>query len=583
LHYLLQGAAEGRSPGPQFDGAAYLRAYPDVAAGAVNPLLHYITTGAAEGRVIAAPPSTRLPNLPLTDANYARWVRAYDTPDETSLAALRARLAGCHTLPRISVIRLAGHDGAVAESLRRQVLPPAEILPAEGSAQANAALARAAGDLVLFLHEDTELAPLALAEIALAAAENRGAELFYADEDRVTAEGARCEPWLKPGWDPDLMMSLDLIGRTGAYRRALLGRIGGLRADAGYDLALRAADAAEAVHHIPRVLFHGRAPVRPGADAAILREHLAAKGCHAAVTSLQLPTGALRVAPALAETPRVSVIVPTRDRARLLARCADGVLRATDYPALELIIVDNGSSEPASGRLFARLWRDPRVRILPYAGAFNWSAMNNAAVATARGEVVVLLNNDIEVINPGWLRALVAQVLRPGVGAAGAKLLYPDRRVQHVGITLGPGAVAAHLGRYAREDEPGDHGAFVLTRSVAAVTGACLAVRRSLYQAVGGIEETVLHVTNNDIDFCLRLRAAGQRVVLAPDAVVLHLEAASRGLDVSEAHRVRARAERDYLLARWGSLAASDPWRNPNLSVVGEALALASPPPFATA
>jgi len=271
--------------------------------------------------------------------------------------------------------------------------------------------------------------------------------------------------------------------------------------------------------------------------------------------------------------------VPTRDRAALLAACADGVLRRTDYPAIEFIIVDNDSRQARTARLFARLRQDSRVRILPYAGAFNWSAMNNRAAEAAQGDVLVLLNNDIDVIDPGWLAELVGQALRPEVGAVGAKLLYPDDTVQHAGMTLGNGSFGAHLYRHAAGDDPGHGGMLATRRRVSAVTGACLAIRRNVYRQVGGIEEEHLRVTGSDVDLCLRVRAQGLAVICTPHALLHHRERASRGVDATPEHRARVAAERAYLLQRWGAAIETEAYLSPNLTVVEEQLALAATPP----
>jgi GT2 family glycosyltransferase len=270
--------------------------------------------------------------------------------------------------------------------------------------------------------------------------------------------------------------------------------------------------------------------------------------------------------------------VPTRDRARLLARCADGVLRGTDYTPLELLIVDNDSRQRRTARLLRRLQADRRVRILPYPGAFNWSAMNNAAVRAARGEVIVLLNNDVEVLEPGWLRHMVSLALRSDTGVVGARLLFPDGTVQHAGITLGPGGVADHVLHHAPGDAPGYQGMLAVTRTVAAVTGACMVMRRAVFDTVGGFEEAHLGVTCNDVDFCLRVRAKGWRVACTPLAVLRHHEAMSRGPDATTAQLDRARSERMYLLATWGAAAEHDPYLGPNLAAIGGDLVLARPP-----
>jgi len=262
------------------------------------------------------------------------------------------------------------------------------------------------------------------------------------------------------------------------------------------------------------------------------------------------------------------VIVPTRDRADLLARCVDGVLHRTDYFNLELLIVDNGSIEPATQTLFDQLTReDNRVRILRYPGPFNFSALNNTAAREANGEILLLLNNDIDVIEPDWLRELVSQALRPDAGAVGAKLLFPNEQVQHAGLVLGPEGRVVHLHRFAGKNEPGYFAQLALSRTLLAVTGACVAIRRAVFFEVGGLDEINLPVVFNDVDLCLRLGDHGYRVVWTPFAELFHLECASRGLDSDDPGK-RQRADREWrhMCKTWGSLLeTADPFHNPNL------------------
>lgn len=520
----------------RFDPHWYRAAYPDLGP-AIDPALHYLRGGAAEGRAplpVAAPPP---PRLPPDDAAYQRWIAAYDWVDPARQAETRRAIARMPWRPVIGVVLLDGAPDALAATraaLAGQLYPDWRLT------------AQAEGDVVVFLPAGTALAPTALFELAAAVAAAPHAALFYADQDRVDATGRRTAPWFKPDWDPVLAAECDLLDVTGAYRCTLLARLGvttvrdrlALRA-----LACRAARAAapDAVRHVPAVLFHvGTSSPECGA-------------------------------------PLVSVIVPTRDRADLLARCTESLLRRTDYPAIELIIVDNDSRRRAATRLLARLATDARVRVLRFPGPFNWSAMNNAAARLARGTVLALLNNDIEAIHPDWLREMVALAQRPEIGVVGARLLYPDGRVQHAGMTIGPGAVATHLLRGAARNAAGYGGMLRYTRSVAAVTGACMVMRRAVFDEVGGFECEHLAITGNDVDFCLRVRARGWRVVCTPRAELYHHEAASRGLDASAAQLERVRRERAYLLATWGPLAEQDPYLAPNLATVNETIVLAPP------
>jgi len=282
----------------------------------------------------------------------------------------------------------------------------------------------------------------------------------------------------------------------------------------------------------------------------------------------QLPTAIRVIWPLPEETPSVSVIIPTRDRADLLARCVEGVLHRTDYSNLEVLIADNGSIEPSTLNLFDRLKREEsRVRILYHPGPFNYSALNNAAAREALGEVLLLLNNDIDVIEPGWLRELVSHAVRPDVGVVGAKLLYANEKVQHGGVVLGPNGRADHLHRLADRNDPGYRGQLALPRTLSVVTGACAAIRRAVFFEVGGLDEVNLPVTFNDVDLCLRVGDYGYRVVWTPFAELFHLESASRGLDVADIAKLkRSRREWHHVRRTWQSvMESSDPFHNPNL------------------
>ena len=489
---MRQGAAEGRSPGPRFDGPAYARRHAEVLLENVNPLVHFLDGGAspADSAMVAEP---TLPALPLNDANYRRWLAAHEHPFDG--------------------------DGP-------------------------------AGDFVLLRAPHIRLRADALAAMAHAVAADPSADVIYADEDRLDADGTRHAPLFKPAWDPDLFAEQDLIGGAALFRRSLL-RDGD--ATDPWHASLRIAREGGRIGQVPAVLFHATANAPPRRTAP-------------------------PQAHPLPSPPLVSLVVPTRDRSALLAACANAVLHRTDYPAIELIIVDNDSREAGTARLLAQLRTDGRVRVLHFSGAFNWSAMNNLAAADARGEVLVLLNNDIDVIDPGWLTELVGQAMRPEIGVVGAKLLYPDGTVQHAGMTLGNGSFGVHLYRHAARDDPGHGGMLAARRRVSAVTGACLAIRRGVFRDVGGIEADQLRVTGSDVDLCLRVRAAGLAVICTPHALLFHRELATRGVDASPAQRARVAAERGYLSRRWGRTIETEAYLSPNLSVVRERLALAAAP-----
>jgi GT2 family glycosyltransferase len=574
LHYVLAGGSEGRSPGPGFDGEWYLRHHPDVAASGENPLLHYLEVGHREYREIASVGRTGLPRLALNETNYQRWLDAYGALDDARRQAIRARVAALRVPTFLSVVLLddAPHPETLAVASR--LYPNSEILADVAQARQNAR-----GEFLIFIAAGVLLAEDALAAIALSVAATPDTDLVYADEEQTAFGAFRAAPDFKPDWDPDLALARDLIGPTGAYRRTLALQVGLPEPGAFDAFILRFTSATTRVKHVPAVLFRrGERREDDARRTAAVAAHLKAKGCAVSVVAEPAVAGAIRIAyPVPDPPPRVSVIIPIRDRPRLLARCVNGLLHRTDYPALEVIIVDNDSRERTTARLLARLGKDPRVRKLPFPGPFNWSALNNAAVGESNADIVVLLNNDIDVISPGWLREMVSHAVRPDIGIVGAKLLYPDSTVQHAGIVLGPAAAARHLMRHAERDDPGYRGMLKLTRTVSAVTGACMAMRRRVFQEAGGLEETRLSVGYNDIDLCLRVRAKGYRVLFAPNAELFHLEAASRGLDLSPEKQRRAREEQSYMIGRWGDLVEHDPFLNRNLCVVNERLALAPP------
>jgi GT2 family glycosyltransferase len=572
-------------------------------------------------RLLGAPPIKRYD--PEDRRGYAAWLARHARLSPADRAAIQAHIAALPARPLISLampvhnVAELGLDRAIA-SVEAQLWPHWELCialdaaapeplkrlvaaaaaaemrirvveqPAEGTTGlANAAFGLARGAYVAALAPEARLAPEALYEVAAAVTAAPDLAVLYADEDRIDAAGARFGAWFKPEFDPDLLLGQDLLGGFAVYRRDLLQQLGGLREAMGpaaaHDLALRATARVGAVRvrHIPALLCHGGAvaPAEPAAQARAVAAALAEAGIPAEVAPApRLPGGVRVIRPVPEPAPLVSVIVPTRDRAGLLAACAEGVLHRTDYPALELLIVDNGSEEAETLALFGRLRADPRVRIISAPGPFNYSALNNRAAAEARGEILLLLNNDIEVIEPGWLRELVSHALRPEVGAVGAKLLYADGTLQHGGVVTGIGGVADHyLPRAAREDT-GHVGSLALVREVAAVTGACLALRREVFRQVGGLDEAKLAVAFNDVDLCLRIREAGYRILWTPFAELYHLESASRGQDLSPEKVRRFAGEIATMCQRWGEVLMRDPFYSPWLSLDGAHAALARAP-----
>ena len=375
---------------------------------------------------------------------------------------------------------------------------------------------------------------------------------------------------------------------------------GGFSAEAApferHQLGLRLAQAAPPgrIHHVPAILFHrgrqrgGRPAGFPDARAAastpqlmdVVARHLRR---HHPGLALGERLGRDGLWPTLTAAlpqpaPRVSVIVPIRDQAALLERCLEGLLTQTDYADIEVLVVDNGSVEGETLRLLQRARHDPRVRVLSQPGAFNWSALNNAGAREATGQALLLLNNDVEVVAPGWLAAMAGHAMRPDVGVVGARLVFPDGGLQHGGVLLGPRGKAVHAMTHAAEGESGYLGQVALPRDLSAVTGACLAIRRAVFDEVGGLEADHLRVAWSDIDLCLRVRRAGYRVLWLPDVVLTHREMATRGRDAALKQQARHETERAALRRRWPAETDRDPFLNPNLDATATSIVLAEPP-----
>jgi GT2 family glycosyltransferase len=309
-----------------------------------------------------------------------------------------------------------------------------------------------------------------------------------------------------------------------------------------------------------------------------VQAHLDRTGAHARAEA-QTGIDGVRVRFAVPQpAPLVSMVIPTRNGLDLLRPCVDSILRRSTYPAFEIIIVDNGSDDPACLAWMQQAAKDPRISIRRDDRPFNFSALNNAAVADARGEFIALVNNDIEVITPGWLEEMVSLAARPGIGAVGARLWYGDGTLQHGGVITGIGASAGHAHKKLTRGEPGMMGRAQRLQALSAVTAACLVVRREAYEQVGGLDEEAFVVAFNDIDFCLKLRAAGLRNVWTPFAELYHHESVSRGSDRHPSRKQRFERERAALQARWGAALARDPAYNPNLTLSNENFALADPP-----
>ncbi|WP_236676805.1 glycosyltransferase family 2 protein [Aquariibacter lacus] len=556
--------------------------------------------------------------------HYADWIARVEQPALPSAEAQAAERAGWAWQPRFSIVTPTYNTPpellqACIDSVRAQHYPHWELcladdaspdprvralLQAAAAAEprirlvlrernghiveaSNSALARAGGDFVVLLDHDDTLAPQALQSVARALQARPQAQIVYSDEDKLDLQGQRCEPHFKPDFNPDLLYAQNYVSHLGVYRRSLVEAVGGFRpgfeGSQDHDLLLRCVARLQDprdVLHVPEVLYHWRQV--PGSTA--LRHDAKDYACEAGRRAVQAHHDALHpgvqvsiVGPGLyrslwplpAELPRVSLIVPTRDGLDVLRTCIESLVERTAYPNYEILVVDNGSVEPDTLAYLAALPQrlGERVRVLHDPQPFNYAALNNAAVAQARGSLIGLINNDVEVIGPDWLDEMVRHALRPEIGCVGAKLYYPDDTVQHAGVILGIGGVADHAHKNFPRAASGYFGRLRVAHNVSAVTAAVLLVRRAVYEQVGGLDAEHLAVAFNDVDFCLKVMQAGYRNLWTPQAELYHHESKTRGADTAPHKRARLEREARCMQDRWGPLLRRDPFYNPNLSL----------------
>jgi GT2 family glycosyltransferase len=460
------------------------------------------------------------------------------------------------------------------------------------AAAGNSALALATGTFVGFLDHDDLLTPDALFEMALALNRQPDADMLYSDEDKVDENGGLREPHFKPDWAPDSFLSRMYTCHFGVYRRSLVEELGGFRTDFSgsqdYDLVLRLSERTDRIHHVPRVLYHWRmhsestsanGRVKPYSSQAALRaiaEALERRGEPGSVSEREDCPGVYIVRYAIQRPKRVSVIVPTRDHGEDVDRCLASLFAKSRYPDLEVILVDNGSTERASLDVFKR-WQqaEPRVRVLRYDEPFNFSTLNNYAVERATGEYLLFLNNDTEAQSENWIEAMVEQAQRPSIGAVGALLLYPDGTVQHAGVIVGLGGVAGHSHKHYPAESNGYINMLKAINNYSAVTAACLMTRRAVFDEVGGFDEK-LTVAFNDVDLCLKIGAAGYRIVSLPHVVLTHFESKSRGHETTNEKQRRFSQEIALIESRWKTRQRSDPHYSVNLTLDREDYSLAA-------
>jgi len=454
-----------------------------------------------------------------------------------------------------------------------------------------AALEMTSGEYVGLLDNDDELAPCALAEVALSLADHPEADLVYSDEDKITPDGRRYDPFFKPDFSPDTLRSYNYICHFSVIRRERMLQVGGFRSgydgSQDYDLLLRVTEQATSIVHIPKILYHWRAvDGSVGQDGRAkmyaydsakkaLADHLVRLGRKGTVQD-GLFLGSYHIRYELRERPDVTIIIPTKDKVEVLRRCIDSILAKTTYENYTILIVDNGSRHQETFRYYSSFAGNKRVRIIQYDKPFNFSAINNYARQHCTSEYLLFLNNDTEIITPDWLEEMLGLGYQDRVGVVGCLLLYGNDTVQHGGVIVGIGGVAGHAHKFFAADEEGYFGRLHIVQNLSAVTGACMLVRKSVFDEVDGFSEELSHAFN-DVDLCLKVREKGYLVVYTPFARAYHHESFSRGLETSGKKRERFKREIRFMQGRWGKvLRQGDPYYNPNLTLVKEDFSLAT-------
>jgi GT2 family glycosyltransferase len=495
---------------------------------------------------------------------YDEWRKRFEIPNGVPPSTKRAAI----------IVTPGANSERSVDSLRKQLGQPVKVIDATARPFAEAltqAIASGA-DVIGCLRAGDTLPPHAIGH-ALEGFTLPGTLVVYTDSE---FQGA---PWFKPAWDSDYALASDYPLELLLVRASLARQLASADNSAEFSWQALASAAKQdcAIVHVPRVLYQFHSPL--DAEERSARETAAQNALKASEPAARLerladvPAGyafaARRVSRELTAEQRacpVSLVIPTRDGLALLERCISTIQKHTAWDQLEIIVIDNGSVEKETKAYFRKIAKTG-VKVLAMPGAFNFADLNNRAIVEASGEVIGLINNDIEALHDGWLEEIMSQLLRPGVAAVGAKLLWPNGMVQHGGVLLGVGNVAGHFGNRLAANDWGDHGRNQLVQQMSGVTAACLFLRKADYFAVGGMDPIAFPVAFNDVDLCLKLRAMGKAIVWTPHARLLHAESASRGHEDTPQKKARAAREIEQLRRRWGGVLQHDPAYHPSLNL----------------
>lgn len=538
---------------------------------------------------------------------YDRWIRANE-PSAKKLKAMTEEAKQFKYSPLITIVASVPPDQTArlretVESIRSQIYQNWELYVPERTAEvdevkhyledvsrvdarikvgkqpenlsgpsaANASISAARGDFVAFIDGGDDLPPDSLYWVIKLLEDHPDADIVYSDEDQVNSAGYRCDPFFKPDWSPDLLLSKNYIGHLLVVRRQLLLEVGGFRDgfDGGreYDLILRLIERTSKIHHIPRIMYHARRSKTGSEDqssARVVMDYFARNNIRGRLQEGSRP-GQWIVRYELSEHPKVAVIMPTGGRMELLRPCLESLLSKTDYPNYEILLADNSKAQDVKEYAASLPRVSGGLHYLDFRGKkFNFSTINNFAVGKTEAPLVLFLNDDTTMVNSDWLTALVEHAQRPRIGAVGAKLLYPSGDIQHGGVVMGIYGCTSHAFKYLPSDTQQQFGFAQIVRNCSVVTAACMLTRKSVFEEVGGFDEKHLAVAFQDVDYCLKLTTSGYNIVYTPAALLIHHESVTKDEKMPNMREVR------YMQKKWTEVIAHDPFYSPNLTRIAE-------------
>ena len=565
---------------------------------------------------------------------YSEWVRKYNTTKASEFENWKEKLDRLKTTPKISILMpvcdpeeeflhkaiqsvikqiysnwelCIADDASVNPNIKNILKSYAEqdsrirliFIEERGhiSKTSNAALDIAQGTFAIFLDHDDELREHSLLRIVEEINKSPKVRFLYSDEDKIDEKGNRYDHHFKTKWNPDLLLSQNYICHLACCEIEFLRKSNGFREGfegaQDWDLFLRITERLkkEEISHIPEILYHWRASSKSTASSLTTKSyvHEAAlktledtikRRCLKATPKLvDKKNGYWRIAYAIpSDEPLVSILIPTKDRIDLLKTCIDSILKITEYKNFEILILDNDSIEENSHKYFEQLSEIKNIKVIRVKGFFNYSYINNYGVKLANGNILAFINNDIEITHPEWLHEMVSHAIRKDIGCVGAKLLYPNKTIQHAGVIIGIGGVAGHSFKNYPSTHSGYKHRLKLVQNYSAVTAACLVVKKGIFEQVGGFDEVNLKVAFNDVDLCLKVLQAGFRNLWTPYSVMIHHESASRGLEKTITQKKRFQKEVLFMQKKWSDTLMNDSFYNPNLSLDSEDFSLSFPP-----